>query len=551
MHVAEFLVHWAVRTSQDVVLDPSFGGGVFLTAAANHLTQLGTHASAVYGVEVDPQVHHTIAEQLMSQHQLPLQNLICADFFACSQADLPACDVLMGNPPFIRFQRFAGASREHALARCAEQGVILSGLASSWAAFVIHGVSLLKPGGRLAMVIPSELTHAPYARPVLDYVLAQFAEVSIITFVKPLFPELSQDTLLFLADGKGGSTTQLGWRELNDGGDLETLLNNHHAKPHQNKYQPIAINTLETAPLVSGQRSLHHHAINPKALELYEHLVNSNLTYSLGDVAEVGIGYVTGAKKFFHVDAQTINNWQLPESILKPAVLRAKALQGLWFGEDDWQAAVDKKLAGWLLYLEGDVGHLTNLNDDELANVEAYLEHGVQQGVANAYKCRIRKHWYCVPSVHVPDGLLTYMSGLRPYLVANTARVAAPNTLHSVRLRADAKVDMTHLAVSWQTSLTALSVELEGHALGGGMLKLELREAANVHFAGVSTHLDQASVHQLDDMLRHGQQKEARALADHLIVQKGLGMSQQDCELLAAAATQLSERRYYRGRRTK
>jgi hypothetical protein len=36
------------------------------------------------------------------------------------------------------------------------------------------------------------------------------------------------------------------------------------------------------------------------------------------------------------------------------------------------------------------------------------------------------------------------------------------------------------LAALWQTSMTRLSVEIEGHALGGGMLKLEPGEAAKV-----------------------------------------------------------------------
>ncbi|MEM6428195.1 MAG: N-6 DNA methylase [Deinococcota bacterium] len=551
--VATFLVRWAVRNPQDVVLDPSFGGGIFLEVAAHHLTQFGGSASTVYGVEVDAKVHQHVSEnlgveQLGHQYGVPANNLICADFFACSPANLPSLDALVGNPPFIRFQQFAGDSREQALARCAEQGVTLSKLASSWAAFLIHGTSLLKPGGRLAMVIPSELTHAPYARPVLEHLLGQFAEVSILTFVKPLFPELSQDTLLLLADAKGGCTEKLGWRELADNSDLEPLL--HHSQ-NKDDYQLIATNYLEAAPLLRGQRKLRHHAIDPKALELYEYLASSELTYALGNVAEVGIGYVTGANKFFHVDTQTVANWQLPASILKPAVFRAKALRGVWFGEDDWHAAVGEKLAGWLVHLEDDLEHLTNLSEDDLARVESYLEHGQQQGVANAYKCRIRKHWYCVPNVRVPDGLLTYMSGLRPQLVHNVAPVVTPNTLHNVRLNADAEVDITHLAATWQTSLTALSVELEGHALGGGMLKLEPSEAANVHLARVTTKLDHAIIHQLDDALRDDRQQDARSLADRVMLQEGLGLSAQDCELLAEAAMYLSERRYYRGRRVK
>jgi len=36
------------------------------------------------------------------------------------------------------------------------------------------------------------------------------------------------------------------------------------------------------------------------------------------------------------------------------------------------------------------------------------------------------------------------------------------------------------LAALWQTLLTRLSAEIEGHALGGGMLKIEPSEAINL-----------------------------------------------------------------------
>jgi hypothetical protein len=38
-------------------------------------------------------------------------------------------------------------------------------------------------------------------------------------------------------------------------------------------------------------------------------------------------------------------------------------------------------------------------------------------------------------------------------------------------------------AVAWQSSLTRLSTEIEGHPLGGGMLKLEPREAGQLLLA--------------------------------------------------------------------
>ena len=63
----------------------------------------------------------------------------------------------------------------------------------------------------------------------------------------------------------------------------------------------------------------------------------------------------------------------------------------------------------------------------------------------------------------------------------NEAGVTCTNTVHSVRVRDRALA--AKLLPSWGTPLSQLSCELEGHPLGGGMLKLEPREAGRVLFA--------------------------------------------------------------------
>mgnify|MGYP001380096027 FL=1 len=52
--VADFLVNWAIRSGNDTVLDPAFGGGVFLRSAARRISSLGGNSSSqVFGVEID------------------------------------------------------------------------------------------------------------------------------------------------------------------------------------------------------------------------------------------------------------------------------------------------------------------------------------------------------------------------------------------------------------------------------------------------------------------------------------------------------------------
>src|SRR5574341_1236633 len=92
----------------------------------------------------------------------------------------------------------------------------------------------------------------------------------------------------------------------------------------------------------------------------------------------------------------------------------------------------------------------------------------------------VRDRRYSVPHVYVGDAFLSYMSGNVPRLVANVAGVVASNTLHLVNLHGGSGISAEVLSTLWYTSFTMMSTEIEGHAMGGGMLKLEPSEAERV-----------------------------------------------------------------------
>jgi hypothetical protein len=114
------------------------------------------------------------------------------------------------------------------------------------------------------------------------------------------------------------------------------------------------------------------------------------------------------------------------------------------------------------------------------ASVARYLDSDAGVVAREAYKCRVRDPWYSVPDVQIPDFFLSYMSGLEANLVRNEAGCTCTNSVHSVRLRQG--VDSSNLLDIWESPFIKLSSELEGHPLGGGMLKLEPREAGQIAF---------------------------------------------------------------------
>ncbi|WP_337868675.1 N-6 DNA methylase [Meiothermus sp.] len=527
--VADFLVRWAVRAPADTVLDPSFGGGVFLRAALQRLLQLGGNPrNQIFGIEIDPAVHVQTQKVLAEQGGICPSNLICSDFFEVSPGRIPAPTAVVGNPPFIRYQRFSGEGRARALAKAASEGVVLSQLSSSWAPFLVHSVALLSKDGRLGMVIPTELLHAAYARPLLEYLADRFERITLVTFRERLFPHLSQDTLLLLAEGKGSRASHFHLLDLAAPSDLEKL------EPGRCQTQPI-----EAQELASGRTRTIEYLIPHNARALYQELSHSPLTTRLGALADVGIGYVTGNNLFFHLSPGQVAEWGIPPQYLKPAVRRARGLKGLRFSERDWQEALSTGEAGYLLHISS--------HEDLPDGLRRYLAHGESRGVHQAYKCRVRDPWYSVPQVYLPDAFLTYMSGNYPRLVTNDARAVAPNSLHVLRLRST-QLRAGSLAGLWQTSLTRLSTEIEGHAMGGGMLKLEPGEAEKVVLVapGLPPESLEALSQELDSLVRAGRIEAAQNLADEVVLVQGLRLTRAEIGLLRSATKALQERRYPR-----
>ncbi len=526
--IAAFLVRWAVRRHGDRVLDPAFGGGVFLQCACQRLSDLsGSPSQQVYGVEIEAPVHQATVRDLHRRWAVPDHNLLNADFFAVGGDRLPHMDVVLGNPPFIRYQRFAGEGRRQALTRAAERGVELSRLSSSWAPFVVHCCAMLRPGGRLAMVLPMELTHASYARPVLWHLAECFHRVWILSFRRKLFPDLSQDTVLLLAEDFGGGPGQVLLRDYE--GPAELLSTPWEAARTRGE------ELVDHEAVCRGDARMVAYFLPRKARELYRQLAADGQTTRLGALGDVGIGYVTGANDFFHLSDREAAFWDVPDEFLRPAVLGGRELDGLRYTRDDWMRRSEGRL---LLHIPPDA--------QVPAAVEQYLQQGRAAGVPEAYKCRTRRPWFSVPHVYEPSAFVSYMGGRSQRLVANDAGAVAPNSLHVLRLHPGAPLDAHSLACAWQTSLSRVSCEIEGHALGGGMLKLEPREAAGVLVPLAAAHGSDLTA-ELDGLVRAGRETEAQDLADEALLRRVLGLDAAECRVLKEAAETLWRRRYERG----
>ena len=226
-------------------------------------------------------------------------------------------------------------------------------------------------------------------------------------------------------------------------------------------------------------------------MALYDALVGSPGVRRFSEVGHAGIGYVTGANDFFHVRPTEAKFWGLPADVLRVAVRKGEQLPERRVDQQavrGWIANDDPVL---LLYLRG--------VDPLPPRVREYLDTDAGQHAKETYKCRNRKPWYVVPDVKTPDAFLSYMSGLTPTLVANEAGCVCTNSVHAVQFSPG--FDIAAVQRAWGTPLCQLSCEIEGHPLGGGMLKLEPGEAANVRLPFSDTPMSKADAAILEETI--------------------------------------------------
>jgi adenine-specific DNA-methyltransferase len=529
--MAETLVRWAIRAADDCVMDPSFGGQVFLRAAADRLRELGSSEAAIrrqtFGVELDAKAHALATAQ---RNGFAAMQLLRADFFSVQPGKpIPLCQAVVGNPPYIRYQEFKQSSKAaHRI--CEAAGIRLTRLASSWAPFLVHATGFVAPGGRMAQVLPAELLHAQYAEQIIEFFRRRFRGLTIAVFDERVFPGALEEVVLLFAEGReDGSLADVQLIPCRtvadlDAADIET------SRP--------------AAPLASAAKSASREKLLAQLLpaetqELLQSLTQADGVARLGTLAEVDIGAVTGANDFFvrsHSEAE-----ELAPELLRPAVSKAAQVQGARYRSGDHERLLRLGRKGLLFVADPETPRAA------LATARGYLERGRREGIPRRYKCRTRDPWWAVPmpKIGTPDLLLTYCANEHPRLAVNEARVVQTNTIHGVALSDPSQADA--LAASFYNSFTLLSAELVGRSYGGGVLKLEPTEAEALLVPPIPAEAAEL-LEPVDEFLRDRDLSSTLDLVDPLVL-GSIGLSRREQMRLRAGAEKLRRRRRARGRK--
>ena len=534
--LAAWLCEWAIRGTTDRILEPSCGDGVFLSAAVERLKSLGelSHTSIVdrlKGIEVDPseaeRANLRLRARLGDVSDSAIQSL---DFFYWWQKECKGgFDVVVGNPPFIRFNNFPEEYRARALDIMTQLGLKANRLTNIWVPFVVAAAESLGQGGRLAFVLPAELLQVSYASQLRAFLVAKFSKIDIITCNQLLFDGAEQEVVLILAEGVRPVSSV--------GEECRVTMSEFDTVKEIVARSPSSI-LAGTQP-----KNVRHESekwlkflLTAAEIDLMRELRQSKIVTNLASHASVDVGVVTGKNDFFVMERERLIELGLLKYTI-PLISRSKHLQGVYVGGTDW---VNLATAGDRVHLL----HLAPLNGEPLnEDLKRFIRKGEAEGADKGYKCASRSPWYVVPSVWEPHGFLLRQIYDFPRMVLNGAGATCTDTIHRVRCMSEPDL----VIANTYTYLTGASAEIEGRSYGGGLLALEPTEAERLL---VPAQLAKAlTIEECDELVRAGRLEDLLQENSERVLVHHVGLSKRDCRMLEDIWIKMSTRRHRRGRR--
>lgn len=437
------MASWIVRRSGETYLEPSLGDGAFVEAVAEVTAGRGMSRPTWVAAELDADAARTaVARGVIRSDELHV-----SDFFELRSRPV---DAVIANPPYVRLRHLDPAARLLALDSAARHlGTTMAPSGSVWMPFVLHMTSFLKLGGRMALVLPLDFTYVTYAQPLWEYLGKRFESLRVIRIRERVFPKINQDVLLLLADGHGGKTEIVDHEAYET---VEDMIRGRGAVGGQ----------VEISKVVRGERAFQSALLSRDLLEVLDLARSAHQIQRASDYVRFRIGYVAGDKRYFHPDDETIRSYDIPSGSLTPSLTNARKLRGHGLRTSSMPTEVADQL--WL-------------PDGSLTPGESrYVRRGEIDGVSVGYKAAMRTPWYRVPGVNSPDAIVTVFSE-RPLLVINDAGWTASNSLLCAYVEHGT---IEQFAAAWYNPLTLLSIGLQVHSLGGGVVVMVPNEAASV-----------------------------------------------------------------------
>lgn len=499
------------------VLEPSAGDGAFLRGLARFRPSHRLRRSQITCVElVDSEAEACRSE--LSRAGLR-GNVIGDSFFNWLKSTRGPFNVLVGNPPFIRYQFVPDADRAAAEWLLRTRGHDLHGVSNYWIPFILLGLDLLETGGVFSLVLPSELLSTVSGGQVRAEVIRKFDSLRVDLYPRSTFPDILQDVLILS-----------GVRADAEAGRREVVFSEHTKSGVREWRHDIAVSGDSWTKFLLSKSEGDAFAA-ARAMPQFRRLKQ---------VATISVAIVTGANDYFTVDDATVGEFELREWAL-PLLARTAQSPGLMFTKTDLRNAREGGNKCWLL------DFAANRPEPMLcAGAARYLQLGKAQGLPDRYKCRIREPWYRVPHIQRGTLMMAKRSHQHHRLILNEAGVFTTDTIYRGVMTEEFAGREADFVAGFHNSVSMLSAEIEGRTYGGGVLELVPSEIARLVVPMIDT---KKTLWALDGISRNtgGQRDDDDTLidaTDRFLAKRIAGLAQL-LSVLRSARNRLRDRRFF------
>lgn len=514
--IASFILKWGINGSSDYdILEPSCGDGVFL----EQLKENNHKFKSVTAIEFDD-VEAEKAEKI----KLKNKSVINTDFHLYCNETTERFDLVVGNPPYIRYQYFQEEQQNEAIKVFNRAKLKYSKLTNAWVSFVVGSSLLLKEKGKIGFVIPAELLQVSYAQQLREFLAHFYNKINIISFEKLVFPDIQQEVVLLLCEKSGSDSHLIEHLELRNASELEKLDVSKLKSP--------------TKKIDFKSNKWTYYFLEQEEINFLEKIATTRKIPTIEKYADVEVGITTGSNDYFTVPLPIVEAYDLKE-YAKPMVGRSVQVNSVIFTKEDWQLNRQTKAKAHLLVFPAK----EKINGHKGAN--SYIKLGESMGINKGYKTGIRDDWFVIPSIKLSEALFIRRNNLYPRLILNEAMAYTTDTMHRVFIKKD--TNKNAFIASFYNSLSLAFSEIVGRSYGGGVLELMPSEAGKILLPYNVKNADLLST--IDTMMREKKSiDDILKITNEQILKNGYGLTDIEIKLADNIWKKLSARRLNRSK---
>lgn len=475
----------------------------------------------IYGIDINQFPAHLSVINLAVQNpkvRIDQINVLVSDFFDIrpristltgfqgitptgdeAKVNLPAFfDVVIGNPPYIRqellndnekikIKELIEAEYRDKLVISSsnkinnkkitydrrEKNIIkLDSRSDIFVYFVIHGLKMIREGGRLGFITSNKWLEVGYGEPFQNFLLDSSKIQYIIEFDRAVFPDAEVNTCILILEKNKNKKV----RESNDTKfiivkkkmSLNDQISNFIKINTNYESENIKINKIKQKYLELGKWNIYL-----RAPVVFNKIKENSKVISLSNLGKVLYGIKTGYNPYFILSKSKALEIGIETESLTPCVVSPKQVKNIVIESTNDYLFDVKNIPSSLVN-----NKTTNyIKFGEKLDVE--VKRGSKRGIIKLPYCSTVKNrkpkWYSLPQLETPDILLPKLADKRVSALLNAAKAQATDLFYYIVLKdhQDAKIITAYL----NSSIGGLLGELYGRSYGGGVLDIKVFEA--------------------------------------------------------------------------